>query len=137
MFIEETGKTGVTSLVDLAPANRLLKLAPGHPVILKPQSGILTVSDSEGNYVGHVDPRLASRLIRLLKGGNRYEVTVTHVGERELTVIIRETYKDPSQGNDPFRSPADRRRVAPKRTIERSRRGHPLESQRTRTERKG
>ena len=30
-FIEEGGNSGVTSLVNLAPANSLLKLSPGHP----------------------------------------------------------------------------------------------------------
>ena len=97
VFIEETGKTGITSLVDIAPPNALVKLAPGHPMVLRFEAGTLTVSDSDGSYVGQIEPKLATRLLRLQKGGNRYEARVTRVSEDELTVIIRETYKHQDQ----------------------------------------
>ena len=96
-FIEESGKAGVTSLVNLASPEVLLKLAPGHPVQLGAGSNGLMVSQSDGEIVGQVEPKLASRLIRLAKGGNQYEATVTSVAEQEMTVIIRETYLHPSQ----------------------------------------
>lgn len=99
VFIEESGKAGVTSLIDLAEAKVLLKLAPGHPVELKVSGNSLTACGQDGQYVGKVEPRIASRLTRLLKGGNRYEATVTHVGDQELTVIIREVFKHPSQAS--------------------------------------
>ena len=96
-FIEESGKAGVTSLVNLAKPDVLVKLAPGHPVQLEIGNGGLRVTEASGEYVGRVEPKLASRLIRLINGGNRYEATVTSVGEQELTIIIREVYKDASQ----------------------------------------
>ena len=97
VFIEESGKAGVTSLVNLASPDVLVKLAPGHPVELVTEEGRLKIAELSGEYVGQVEPKLASRLTRLIKGGNRYEAAVTSVGERELTVIIRETDKHPSQ----------------------------------------
>ena len=96
-FIEERGRAGVTSLVNLASPNVLLKLAPGHPLRISLEGGGLNVTDRSGEYVGTVEPKLASRLAKLTNGGNRYEAAVTSVGERELTVIIREVYKHPSQ----------------------------------------
>ena len=96
-FIEESGKAGVTSLVNLAPTTTLLKMAPGHPVHLLMDGAGLKVADVGGACVGQVEPKLASRLTRLMKGGNRYGATVTSVGEQELTVIIRELYQEPSQ----------------------------------------
>ena len=99
VFIEESGKAGVTSLVDLAEAKVLLKLAPGHPVQLRVSGNGLEACGQDGQYVGKVEPRIASRLTRLLKGGNRYEGAVTHVGDQELTVIIREVFKHPSQAS--------------------------------------
>jgi hypothetical protein len=96
-FIEESGKTGVTSLINLAPNKTLLQMAPGHPVQLLMDGGGLKVADADGAYVGQVEPKLASRLTRLMKGGNRYGATVTSVGAEELTVIIREVYQEPSQ----------------------------------------
>ena len=97
LFIAESGKAGITSLINLAPPDVLLKLAPGHPISLQTEDGALRVTQSSSENVGQVEPKLASRLIRLIKGGNRYEATVTSVGEQELTIIIREAYKDPSQ----------------------------------------
>ncbi|MCH8206365.1 MAG: tetratricopeptide repeat protein [Chloroflexi bacterium] len=97
VFIEESGKAGVTSLVNLASPDVLVKLAPGHPVELFTEGSRLKIAEPSGEYAGQVEPKLASRLTRLIKGGNRYDATVRSVGERELTVIIRETNKDPSQ----------------------------------------
>jgi tetratricopeptide (TPR) repeat protein len=96
-FIEESGKAGVTSLMNLALPKMLLKMAPGHPIQLDMDGGGLKVADLTGEYLGQVEPKLASRIIRLIKGGNRYEATVTSVSEEELHVIIREVYQHPSQ----------------------------------------
>ena len=96
-FIEERGKAAVTSLINLSSPKALLKESPGHSVKLQLEGGGLKVIGLGGAYLGQVEPRLASRLVRLTKGGNRYEAEVTSVGERELTVIIREVYKHPSQ----------------------------------------
>ena len=87
----------MTSLVNLAPPDVLVRLAPGHPVELAPEEGRLKIAKPSGEYVGQVEPKLASRLTRLMKGGNRYEGAVTSVGEREITVMISETYKHQSQ----------------------------------------
>ena len=96
-FIEESGKTGVTSLINLASAKVLLKMGPGQPIDLEIDGAGLKISNASGEYIGQVEPKLASRLVRLIEGGNRYETTVTSVSESELTVIIREIFKHPSQ----------------------------------------
>ena len=95
-FIEDSGKSGKTSLINLAAPEDLLKLAPGRPVKFDVSGNGLKVIAPNGGQVGQVEPRLASRLTRLMSGGNRYEATVTSVGERELSIIIREVYQDPS-----------------------------------------
>ena len=98
-FIEESGKAGVTSLMSVAPANVLVKEAPGRSVKLEIDGGALKVYGLADECLGQVEPRLASRLTRLMKSGNRYEAAVTSVGERELSVIIREVYHHPSQAD--------------------------------------
>ena len=97
VFIEESGKAEVTSLVNLAPPEVLLKLAPGHQVQFQAGASGIKVVEPSGGYAGTVEPRLGARLTRLINGGNKYEATVTSMGDRELTIIIREVYKDPSQ----------------------------------------
>ena len=46
--------------------------------------------------IGNVEPKLASRLIRLINGGNRYEATATSVGESEIQIMVNEVFKNPS-----------------------------------------
>ncbi len=96
-FIEESGKAVMTSLVNIAGSEMLLQMAPGHPVQLHLSGGPTRVEDSDGEYLGQLEPRLASRLTRLTDGGNRYEATVTSADDHELSIIIRETHKHPSQ----------------------------------------
>lgn len=98
-FIEESGKAAVTMLINPAPPKAYLKMSAGRSVLLDIGGGSVKVADSGGTYLGQIEPRLASRIIRLTKGGNRYEAAVTHVGQQELTVIVREVFKHPSQSN--------------------------------------
>ena len=116
VFIEESGKSITTSLVSLAPPSTLLKLAPGHRVSLEIQNSRVKVIDANGVAVGSLEPRLTARLLRLVRGGNQYEAAVTSAGAQELTIIIRETYKHPSQAGTvsfPSRAGADYRVYMP------------------------
>ncbi len=97
VFIEESGKATTTSLVSLASSNVLLNLSPGHRVELEIENRRVNVTDASGDYVGSVEPKLSSRLLRLVRGGNQYEAAVTSAGSNELAIIIRETFKHPSQ----------------------------------------
>ena len=96
-FLEESGKAGVTTLTKPAPTSVLLELTPGDLVNLSVTGRALTVTDESGAYIGQVEPRLGSRIAKLIKGGNRYEATVTSAEDRRLDIIIREIYKSPSQ----------------------------------------
>ena len=96
-FIEESGKVGVTSLMSIASPKELLKLSPGQSVELHLDGAKLVVSSPTGEYVGKLEPRLSTRLSKLIAGGNRYEAAVHGIGEQELRIIIREVYKHPSQ----------------------------------------
>ena len=96
VFIEESGKATTTALVSLASPKALLNLAPGHRVNLEIDSNRVKVI-AAGEYVGSVEPKLTARLLRLVRGGNQYEAAITSAGAQELTIIIRETYKHPSQ----------------------------------------
>lgn len=97
-FIGESGKTLVTSLVNIAPSKMLARLTPGDDVSLELSGRRLNVKDEvSGEELGQVESKTASRLKRLMSGGNRYQATVKSVDDREVTIIIREVYKHPSQ----------------------------------------
>jgi len=96
-FIEEAGKAGMVSLINLAKPEVLAPVVAGDQVFLKIEGEKLIVINSQGNYLGQVDAKTAQRLIKLMVGGNRYAAAVTSSAENKMTVIIREIYQDPSQ----------------------------------------
>ena len=95
IFVEETGKTGFAHLVDLASPNDLAQVNPGDVVDLSP-SGPRVVAKSNGAKIGVVEPRVAARLLRLMADGNKYAAGVTSLGDKDVRIIIRETYQDPA-----------------------------------------
>lgn len=95
IFVEETGKTGFAHLVDLADPNDLAQVNPGDFVELDP-SGPRVVATSNGVNIGAVEPRVAARLLRLMADGNKYAAAVTSLGDKDVRIIIRETYQDPT-----------------------------------------
>jgi tetratricopeptide (TPR) repeat protein len=96
LFIEEIGKTGVTRLHGTSP-ELLATLTAGDEVYLKPDSSMINIEDVEGNVLGAVEPKMALRLLRMMEGGNKYAAAVKSVTENDAEVIIKETYRDPSQ----------------------------------------
>lgn len=101
LFIEETGKTGVTNLYQLAPREVLAKMIAGDPVYLKAKGQKLTVESVDGEYIGEVEPKLGPRLIKLMKSGNRYVAAITHIAEDRGKVMIKEVFQHPSQRGHP------------------------------------
>ncbi|TMB68246.1 MAG: tetratricopeptide repeat protein [Chloroflexi bacterium] len=96
MFIEETGKTGITVLVrpNMAIAARM---TAGDQVNLGRQNGSLVIQSMAGEYVGEVEPRLSQRLTKLMDGGNEYIAAISGLDENEVRLFIRETFQHSSQ----------------------------------------
>ena len=97
LFIEETAKSGIVSLVHLAPLEFIARMTTGDEVYLKVEGERLLVHNAQGEYLGEVEPRYGLRLARLIKGGNEYAAAITSLGGREVKLIIREIYQHPSQ----------------------------------------
>ena len=104
-FIEEIGKAGVVQLSNLAPLAVLARVVAGASVLLKVEGNKLLVESSRGEYLGQVEMRHSQRLIRLMRGGNRYTGAIVSSTEKSVTVIVREVYQDPSQAGQ-FSFPA-------------------------------
>jgi len=95
LFIAETGKAGFAHLVDLASPADLAQVNPGDFVELSP-AGPRVEARSNGVHIGAVEPRVAARLLRLMADGNKYAAGVTSLGDKDVRIIIRETYQDPT-----------------------------------------
>lgn len=96
-FIEEIGKAGVVTLTDLAPKEKRALTVAGDKAVVKLEGSYLMVENVHGNYLGKVEPKQATRLIRLMLGGNKYSAVVVKSTAEGMTVMIRETYQHPSQ----------------------------------------
>lgn len=97
-FIKEVGKAGVVNLISLSRPEILAKLVTGAALNLRVSGASLLVDNSAGEYVGQVEPRHGQRLVKLMEGGNQYSAAVVSASaEGNVSVIIRETFQDPSQ----------------------------------------
>jgi hypothetical protein len=96
-FIEEIGKAGVVTLEELAPKEERAGTVAGDRAVLKISGSYLVVESTRGEYLGRVEPKHASRLIRMMLGGNQYSATVVKSTAEGMTVMVREIYQDPSQ----------------------------------------
>jgi tetratricopeptide (TPR) repeat protein len=95
-FIEETGKTGVTELINLALPPILARVSHGDRVNLQVNGHRLLVQNAAGELIGQVEPRLANRLISYMEEGNRYGAAILDVDSGRVRVILREEYQHPS-----------------------------------------
>jgi tetratricopeptide (TPR) repeat protein len=95
IFVEETGKTGFAHLVDLVSPKQLAQVNPGDAVELV-ADGPRLAAKSNGVHIGYVEPRVAARLLKLIVEGNKYAAGVTSLGDKDVRIIIRETYQDPA-----------------------------------------
>lgn len=95
IFIEETGKTGFTSLVRLAGRDVIAKLSAGDQVYLRADGTQLRVENARGERIGDVEPRLALRLLNLMRTGNQYAAAITNLDDNQVRIIIKETFQDP------------------------------------------
>lgn len=96
LFIEETGKTGVTELINLAPTSVLATVGVGDRVQLYVISHTLLVRNTAGEDIGQIEPRLANRLINFMESGNRYAAAILAMENGQVRLIIREEYQHPS-----------------------------------------
>jgi tetratricopeptide (TPR) repeat protein len=96
MFIEEMGKTGVTTLLrpnmDVAA-----RMTAGDQVALKANTTTLTVETMGGDHVGEVEPKLGQRLLKLIQGGNEYVAAIQTTDASQVKVFIRETFQHADQ----------------------------------------
>jgi hypothetical protein len=101
LFVEEMGKTVITTVEAPASADISSKVAAGDVAELKIDGDGITAETSRGVRIGQLEPKLARRLIKFMRGGNRYQAGVTSVDGSAVKLIVRETYQDPRFAGKP------------------------------------
>lgn len=98
-FLEETGKTKIISLVNLAPPKIIALLTAGQSLVICIKRSKIFVLDQNKEYLGVLPDDIGKRLIKLIKGGNLYTAYVKSVSIQNVTIFIKEVkrasrYKD-------------------------------------------
>jgi tetratricopeptide (TPR) repeat protein len=93
LFYEEPGVTTLVSLVKVAEPQKLVALSPGSLVNLNIKKKGISVTDAYGVYLGAFPDDSAYHLMRLLDGGNKYQVIIKSVKSNAVTVLIREIFR--------------------------------------------
>lgn len=88
-FIEEPGKTKLTSLINLGSEKIYSCLDTGTEVLLAPHSHKVSVTTYDGEYVGKLTDDLSSRLRKFIKEGNKYKVLIKSATKKDVKVFIR------------------------------------------------
>lgn len=97
LFITETGRTALTSLVDVPRSSAVEALVTGEKMEFRVEGRNVIVVDADGNSIGRLPPKLGQRLAELLNGGNRYIAAIAQSDPRQIRLLIRETYQAPNQ----------------------------------------
>jgi len=99
VFIQEVGKTWVDELIHPASAEVMAEVWSGEALTLEVSGGRLIVKRSDGIYLGEIDQRTATRAIELMAGGNTYEIYALGSSSAGMRIILRESYRNPSQAD--------------------------------------
>lgn len=92
-FLEEPGFTKSVSLTKLAEPQRILTLSAGIMVSLSPKNRGVSVVDMNNQYLGALPDDTAHHILKLMKGGNKYQAFIKSLKANKVTILIREVYR--------------------------------------------
>lgn len=101
LFLEESGITRVINLVKVAEPAKLSRLYSGLTVNLITKQRGISVTDTDGNYLGVLTDDISHQLLRLIKGGNKYQALIKSVKSNGLSILVREIFRSKKFKNQP------------------------------------
>lgn len=117
IFLEESGKTKVINLDNVATKEVLAKLRIGDKVILKTQNIDVIVFSSDEKNIGKIDKNWSSILSESIKAGSKFESFIKSVEVKEKTnghtisIFVKEVEHSPKIAENIF--PASIHQVTP------------------------
>lgn len=101
LFLQEPGKTKIINLLKVAEPQKLSKAFCGMEVNLIIKNRKITIVDIYGNYLGVLPDDINHHLLRLIRGGNKYDLFIKSIRVNGLSVLIKETYRSKRFKNQP------------------------------------
>ncbi len=90
-FLEESGRTKITSLLYLGDSSIIANLFCGDIVKLFPSAHRVSVNTLDGKYIGRLPDDLSAKLRKFIQLGNEYMVLIKSVEAGMVKVFLRET----------------------------------------------
>jgi tetratricopeptide (TPR) repeat protein len=100
-FLEETGKTKIIELVNLAQTSIIQSLRVGQCVCLSIKRSKIFVLEGEKQYIGVLPDDIGGRLIKFIKSGNKYEASIKSTCGNKVFVFIKEVKRVAKFKNHP------------------------------------
>lgn len=101
MFLEESGKTKIVTLVNTAPAQVLRTLQVGQDVQLYIKRLKIFVQNEQKTFIGMLPDDLGNRLIKFMEGANEYSAYVKSATEHDVVIFLKETKRSAKFKNQP------------------------------------
>lgn len=101
LFLQEPGKTKIVNLLKVAEPQKLSKAYCGMQVSILIKNRRITIIDADENYLGVLPDDINYHLLRLLRGGNKYNLFIKSIRVNGLAVLIKETYRSKRFKNQP------------------------------------
>ena len=97
LFIADPAIASVSELKKVASADVLATVSPGDKFKLVIDEKIMSVTSHGGDYIGTLEVRIATRLHKMIAGGNKYEILAAKLTDSEVMVVVRETRRSVDQ----------------------------------------
>ena len=97
LFISDPAVATVSELKNVAEAEVLAAISPGDKFKFDIDETVVAVRTARGERVGTLEVRIATRLRKMIAGGNKYEILAAKLSESEVAVIVRETKRSAEQ----------------------------------------
>lgn len=101
LFLQEPGKTKVVNLLKVAEPQKLSQVYPGMQVNMVVKNRGVTVTTAAGGYLGVLPDDISYHILKLTKGGNKYEIFIKAVKVNGLIVLIKEVFRSKRFHNQP------------------------------------
>lgn len=101
LFLQEPGKTKMVNLLKVAEPQKLSHTFCGMKVMMAVKNRKITIIDSNGDYLGVLPDDISHHLLRLYKGGNKYDLFIKSIRVNSLSVIIKEIFRSKRFKNQP------------------------------------
>lgn len=101
LFIEETGKTKIIELINIADKKVISYLRSGEKISVIIKRSKIFALDSEDRYIGSLPDDIGHRLIEFINGGNTYDAYIWTVDDNKICIFIREVKRAKKYINQP------------------------------------